>query len=135
MERTLVLIKPDGVKRNLIGDILNRYERKGMRIAAIKSVYASRNIVEEHYYEHKDKNFYNELIDYLTDGMVVACIVEGTNSIKCVRLINGATKFTDALPGTIRGDYAFDTTNNLVHASDSVESADREAKLWFPELF
>jgi nucleoside-diphosphate kinase len=135
MEVTLILIKPDGVKRNLIGDILNRYEKKGMRIAAIKSVYPSRSIVEEHYQEHKGKSFYNKLIDFLTDGMVVACILEGPNCIKCVRLINGATKFSDALPGTIRGDYAFEETFNLVHASDSVESAEREAKLWFPELF
>jgi nucleoside-diphosphate kinase len=135
MQKTLVLIKPDGVKRNLIGDILNRYEKKGMKITAIKSVYPSRDMVEEHYYEHKSKSFFGELIDYLTEGMVVACIVEGSNSIKCVRLINGATKFSDAQPGTIRGDYACEETCNLVHASDSVESAEREAKLWFPELF
>jgi nucleoside-diphosphate kinase len=135
MEKTLVLIKPDGVKRNLIGEILNRYEKKGMRISAIKSVYPSRKVVEEHYYEHKGKSFYNGLIDFLTDGMVVACILEGPSCIKCVRLLNGATKFCDALPGTIRGDYAFEETCNLVHASDSVESAEREAKLWFPELF
>lgn len=135
MEITLVLIKPDGVKRNLIGDILSRYEKKGMKISAIKSVYPTRSIAEEHYFEHKGKSFYNTLIDFLTDGMVVACVLEGPNAIKCTRLINGATKYGEALPGTIRGDYACEDTFNLVHASDCVESAEREAKLWFPELF
>ncbi|TDT50916.1 nucleoside-diphosphate kinase [Fonticella tunisiensis] len=133
MERTLILIKPDGVRRNLIGEIIRRYEMKGLKIVSIKSMHPSRELVEEHYAEHRGKPFFNDLIEYLTSGMVVACIVEGSNAIKCVRLINGATKYYDALPGTIRGDFACDETQNLVHASDCEEAAKREIGLWFPE--
>jgi nucleoside-diphosphate kinase len=134
LEKTLILVKPDGVKRNLIGEILRRYEQKGLSIAAIKSGNPTQEIVEKHYDEHRGKSFYPGLIEFLTSGMVVAAIIEGPNAIKCVRMINGATKFQDALPGTIRGDFANLDTENLVHASVSTESAEREIRLWFPEL-
>jgi nucleoside-diphosphate kinase len=134
LERTLILVKPDGVKRSLIGEILRRYEQKGLYITAIKSIYPTQQLVENHYDEHRGKSFYPNLIEFLTSGMVVAAVIEGHNAIKCVRLINGATKCAEALPGTIRGDFANQDTQNLVHASDSVESAGREIKLWFPEL-
>lgn len=135
MERTLVLIKPDGVRRNLIGEIIKRYEKKGLRVAAIKSVYPTVEIASRHYAEHEGKEFYERLIKFLTSGMVVAMILEGQNAVKCARIINGATKYQDALPGTIRGDFAFDETENLVHASDSLESAEREIKIWFSEIY
>jgi len=135
LERTLVLIKPDGVRRNLIGEIIRRYEMKGLRVIAIKSLYPSEELVMEHYKEHEGKDFYERLINFLTSGMVIAIVLEGKNAIKCARIINGATKYQDALPGTIRGDFAFDETENLVHASDSLESAEREMKIWFPEIY
>lgn len=131
MERTLVLIKPDGVKRALIGEILSRYEKKGLKIADIRMFTPSRELSEKHYEEHNGKTFYAELIDYITSGPVVACIVEGENAVKCVRLVNGATRYQEALPGTIRGDFANMDTYNLVHSSDSVSSAEREIGLWF----
>ena len=131
MERTLVLVKPDGVQRNLIGEILGRYERKGMKITRIQSLIATKEMAEEHYAEHVGKSFYPALIEFLTSGMTVAMVIEGTNSIKCVRNINGATKFQEAVPGSIRGDYAYDPTENLVHSSDSLESAEREISIWF----
>ncbi|KRQ85895.1 Nucleoside diphosphate kinase [Caloramator mitchellensis] len=134
MERTLVLIKPDGVRRNLIGDIIKRYEMKGLRVASIKSVYPTAEMAKEHYKEHIGKDFFEKLIRFLTSGMVIAIILEGQNAVKCARIINGSTKYQDALPGSIRGDYAFDETENIVHASDSTESAEREIKIWFPEI-
>lgn len=134
MERTFVMVKPDGVKRGLIGAILQRYEQKGLKLVAAKLVNVSRELAEEHYREHASKPFFNELIEYITSGPVFAMVLEGENAIKLVRLLNGATKVEEALPGTIRGDFATSTTHNLVHASDSPESARREIKLWFPEL-
>jgi nucleoside-diphosphate kinase len=134
MERTLVIIKPDGIMRGLCGEILKRYEKKGMTIIAIKSLFAKRHQAEEHYIEHKDNFFYNEIVDYLLSGMIISIVLEGENAIKCVRIINGATKYQDALPGTIRGDYAYKETYNLVHSSDSIEAAQREIAIWFPEL-
>lgn len=128
------MVKPDGVKRGLIGAILQRYEQKGLKLVAAKLVNVSRELAEEHYREHFSKPFFNELIEYITSGPVFAMVLEGENAIKLVRLLNGATKVEEALPGTIRGDFATSTTYNLVHASDSPESARREIKLWFPEL-
>jgi nucleoside-diphosphate kinase len=128
------MVKPDGVKRGLIGAILQRYEQKGLKLVAAKLVNVSRELAEEHYREHASKPFFNELIEYITSGPVFAMVLEGENAIKLVRLLNGATKVEEALPGTIRGDFATSTTHNLVHASDSPESARREIKLWFPEL-
>lgn len=134
MEKTFVMVKPDGVKRGLIGAILQRYEQKGLKLVAAKLVNVSKELAEEHYREHASKPFFNELIEYITSGPVFAMVLEGENAIKLVRLLNGATKVEEALPGTIRGDFATSTTHNLVHASDSPESARREIKLWFPEL-
>jgi nucleoside-diphosphate kinase len=131
MERTLVLIKPDGVEKKLIGEVIKRYEQKGMKVAKIQSLYATREMVEEHYKEHQGKTFYDELINYVTSGMIIAMIIEGPNSIKCIRNINGATRYQEAVPGSIRGDYANQETKNIVHASDSVESAEREIAIWF----
>ncbi|AAM24008.1 Nucleoside diphosphate kinase [Caldanaerobacter subterraneus subsp. tengcongensis MB4] len=134
MEVTLAIVKPDGVKRGLIGEILKRYENKGLRLKAAKVVTPSIELLEKHYEEHKGKPFFKPLIEYMSSGPVFAMVLEGENAVKLVRMINGATKVEDALPGTIRGDFASSTTYNVVHGSDSVESAKREIALWFPEL-
>lgn len=133
MEETLVLIKPDGVKRQLCGEILSRYERKGLEIKAMKLLQTPQELAEEHYAEHKDKPFFRELVDFITSGPVLAFILGGQNAVASVRAINGATNPLDATPGSIRGDYALTLDSNVVHASDSAESAAREMKLWFPE--
>lgn len=133
MEETLVLIKPDGVKRQLCGEILSRYERKGLEIKAMKLLQTPQELAEEHYAEHKDKPFFGELVDFITSGPVLAFILGGQNAVASVRAINGATNPLDATPGSIRGDYALTLDSNVVHASDSAESAAREMKLWFPE--
>ena len=133
MEETLVLIKPDGVKRQLCGEILSRYERKGLEIKAMKLLQTPQELAEEHYAEHKDKPFFGELVDIITSGPVLAFILGGQNAVASVRAINGATNPLDATPGSIRGDYALTLDSNVVHASDSAESAAREMKLWFPE--
>ncbi|WP_295997759.1 nucleoside-diphosphate kinase [uncultured Veillonella sp.] len=133
MEETLVLIKPDGVKRQICGEILTRYERKGLIIKAMKLLQTSRELAEEHYAEHKDKPFFGELVDFITSGPVLAFVLAGKNAVTSVRSINGATNPVDATPGSIRGDYALTMDSNVVHASDSVDSATREIHLWFPE--
>lgn len=134
MQKTFVMIKPDGVRRGLVGKIVQRYEDKGLTILAAKLMEVPRSLAETHYIEHREKPFFSELIEYITSGPVFAMVLSGKAAIKLVRLLNGATKVEEALPGTIRGDYAFSTTQNLVHASDSPESAQREISLWFPEL-
>lgn len=134
MEKTFVMLKPDAVKRGLVGSIINRYEQKGLKILALKMLQVTEDLAEKHYEGHRDKPFYRELVSFITSGPVVAMILEGPNAVKLVRLLNGATKVEDALPGTIRGDYALTTQENLVHASDSGESARREIALWFPEF-
>lgn len=131
MERTLVIVKPDGVKRGLIGEVISRYERKGLKIVECKMLHADRPTLEKHYIEHKVKPFYEELISYMMQGSVLAMIVEGNNAIKIVRNINGKTNPAEAEPGSIRGDYANTMTENIVHASDSLESAEREISIWF----
>lgn len=133
MEETLVLIKPDGVKRQICGEILSRYERKGLEIKAMKLLQTPQELAEEHYAEHKDKPFFGELVDFITSGPVLAFILGGQNAVASVRAINGATNPLEATPGSIRGDYALTLDSNVVHASDSAESAAREMKLWFPE--
>jgi nucleoside-diphosphate kinase len=134
MERTLVLIKPDAVERSLIGQIIAIYERKGLGIAALKMLTPSREIAETHYLEHKEKPFFKELVAFLTRGKLCAMIIEGDNAIKTVRKINGATDPAEAETGTIRGRFALSKSENMVHASDSAESAAREIKIWFPEI-
>ena len=133
MEETLVLIKPDGVKRQICGEILTRYERKGLIIKAMKLLQTPKELAEEHYAEHKDKPFFGELVDFITSGPVLAFVLAGKNAVTSVRTINGATNPVDATPGSIRGDYDLTMDSNVVHASDSVDSAAREIHLWFPE--
>lgn len=133
MEETLVLIKPDGVKRQICGEILTRYERKGLIIKAMKLLQTPKELAQEHYAEHKDKPFFCELVDFITSGPVLAFVLAGKNAVTSVRTINGATNPVDATPGSIRGDYALTMDSNVVHASDSVDSAAREIHLWFPE--
>lgn len=133
MEETLVLIKPDGVKRQICGEILTRYERKGLIIRAMKLLQTPKELAEEHYAEHKDKPFFGELVDFITSGPVLAFVLAGKNAVTSVRTINGATNPVDATPGSIRGDYALTMDANVVHASDSPEAAAREIHLWFPE--
>ena len=133
MEETLVLIKPDGVKRQICGEILTRYERKGLIIKAMKLLQTPKELAQEHYAEHKDKPFFGELVDFITSGPVLAFVLAGKNAVTSVRTINGATNPVDATPGSIRGDYALTMDSNIVHASDSVDSAAREIHLWFPE--
>ncbi len=134
MERTLVIIKPDAMERKLMGEIISVYERKGLHISSIKVIKPSVKIAQEHYLEHKDKPFFKKLVSYITSGEVCVLIIEGTNAIAMVRKINGATDPMDADMGTIRGRYAISKTENTVHSSDSAESAEREIKIWFPEL-
>lgn len=130
-ERTLVLIKPDGVQRLLVGRILARYEERGLRIAGLKLMSVSRELAERHYAVHSARPFFRGLVDFITSGPLVAAVLEGPNAIAVVRAMNGATRPQDAAPGTIRGDFALETAQNLVHASDGVETAAAEIDLWF----
>jgi nucleoside-diphosphate kinase len=131
LERTLVVIKPDGVKRGLVGEILTRLERKGLKIVAAKLLHVTPEHAQRHYAEHQGKPFYPSLIQHITSGPVLALAIEGRSAIAVVRLLTGATNPQTADPGTIRGDYALGITTNLVHASDSPESAARELALYF----
>ena len=134
-ERTLVLIKPDGVARGLVGEVLGRIERKGFRIVALEQRTLTAAIAEEHYGEHKDKPFFGELVAFITRGPLVAMVVEGgPDTWKTVRNLMGATNPRESAPGTIRGDLALETQENLVHGSDGPESAEREIGLFFPNL-
>jgi len=130
-ERSLVLIKPDAVERNLIGDILNQYERNGLEIAEMKMMTASKDLAEKHYAQLKDKPFYEDLITFITRSPVVALIIEGEDGIEKIRAIHGATNPEEAKANTIRALYGKNVTENSVHASDSVETADKEIELWF----
>lgn len=133
-QQTLILIKPDGVARGLIGEILARVERKGLRIAALELRQVSEAVAAEHYSEHRDKPFYPSLVEFLTSGPVVAAVVTGQRAITAFRQLAGGTDPVEkAVPGSIRGDLAVETQANLVHGSDSPESAKREIALWFPE--
>jgi nucleoside-diphosphate kinase len=133
METTLVLIKPDAVRRNLIGEIVSRFERKGLTIRAMKLMKMSGELADKHYAEHVSKGFYPELKAFMTGGPLVALAVAGPDAVNLVRKMMGATKPADSAPGTIRGDYALVVTENLVHGSDSPDSAKRELGLWFTE--
>ena len=133
LERTLVLVKPNGVARGLIGEIIGRYERRGLRISALKMLHVSKTLAAEHYAEHEGKSFFEELVSFITSGPIVAMIVEGPSAVQVVRDMNGATDPLEAAPGTIRGDLALDVGENVVHGSDSVASAEREIALYFPE--
>lgn len=132
-EQTLVIIKPDGVKRGLVGEVISRYEKRKFEIKSCKVVSPDRSIVELHYEEHSGKPFFEELVNYFMEGPIFVMIVEGNEAIEVIRNMNGDKNFKVALPGTIRGDFANSTTRNIVHASDSGEAAQREIKIWFPE--
>ena len=130
-ERTLVLVKPDGVQRLLAGRIIARYEERGLKIVGLKLVQVDRELAERHYAVHREKPFFGGLVDFITSAPLVALALEGPNAIGIVRSINGATRPHEAAPGTIRGDFAVETAQNIVHASDSVENAAFEMDLWF----
>lgn len=134
MERTLVLIKPDAVEKKIMGEIISIYEKKGLHIIAMKIIKPSARIAEEHYFEHKDKPFFNELVSFITRSEVCALIIEGENVISTLRKINGATDPLNAETGSVRGRFASSKSENCVHSSDCSESAEREIKIWFPEI-
>jgi nucleoside-diphosphate kinase len=135
MERTFVMVKPDGVRRGLVGEIVGRFEKKGLRLVALKQTVPSRELAEEHYAVHRDKPFFADVVSFVTSGPVVAMVLEGdADVIEMVRLMMGKTKPTEAAPGTIRGDFANSTQENLVHGSDAPETAKAEIALWFPDL-
>jgi len=130
-ERTLILIKPDGVQRALIGKIVDRYEQRGLRIVGMKMVHADQALAEKHYEVHREKPFFAGLVEFITSGPLIAMGIEGLNAVAVCREINGATRPHEAAPGSIRGDLALDTGHNLVHGSDSPENAAAELALWF----
>ena len=132
-ERTLVLIKPDAVQRALAGEILGRFERRGLQMRAAKLLTVDRELAEQHYAEHKEKPFFGELVEFITSAPTLALVLEGEGAIATVRTSMGATNPADATPGSIRGDLALSMPDNLVHGSDSAESAAREIALWFPD--
>ena len=131
MERTLVLVKPDGVVRGLIGEVISRLEQRGLRLVAAKFIQVSRELAETHYAIHKGKPFFDGLIQYITSAPVMAMIWEGPNAVAAVRQTMGSTRPTEAAPGSLRHDYALDIGRNLTHASDSVENGEKEMALWF----
>lgn len=133
MERTLILVKPDAMQRGLAGEILARLERRGLRIAGLRLMQVPRELAERHYAEHQGKPFYDGLIDYITACPIVAAVFEGTNAVAAARQTMGATNPTNAAPGTIRADLGLETGRNLVHGSDSTESAAREIAIFFPD--
>ena len=134
MTRTLILIKPDAFERALTGELIARFERKGLRIAALKLLQADKETANEHYAEHTDKPFFGELVSFITGGPLVALILEGKEAVAAARQLIGATNPVEAAPGSIRGDFGLEITFNMVHGSDSDESAEREIGIWFPEL-
>ncbi len=134
VSRTLVLIKPDAFQRGLTGEVLARFERKGLRIVGLRQLTIDEEFAGRHYEEHTDKPFFDELIEFITRGPLVAAVLEGHDAPTAARQIIGATNPLEASPGSIRGDLALEVTFNLVHGSDSGESAEREIKLWFPDL-
>ena len=133
-ERTLVLVKPDGVSRGLVGEVISRIERKGLTLAALELRNVERSVAEQHYAEHASKPFFESLLEFITSGPLVAAVVEGDNAIAAFRQLAGATNPVQAENGSIRGDYALEVQYNIVHGSDSPESAKREIDLWFPGL-
>ena len=131
MERSLVLVKPDGVQRGLIGEAIARFERRGLRLVAAKFIWVSKELAEAHYAEHKGKVFYDGLISYITSAPVMAMVWEGPNAVLAIRQTVGSTKPYEAAPGTIRHDFALEVGRNLIHASDKPETGERETALWF----
>ena len=134
MERTLVLVKPDGVRRGLVGEVVGRLERKGLKLAAVRMLKVDDELARRHYAEHAGKPFFGDLLSFITSGPVVALAAEGTEAVSVVRTLMGITDPKKAAPGTLRGDFALEITENVVHGSDSAASAERELGLFFPEL-
>jgi nucleoside-diphosphate kinase len=134
VDRTLILVKPDAFERNLTGEIIARFERKGLRIAALKLMTVETGLAERHYSEHSEKPFFGELIEFITRGPLVAMVLEGQSAVEASRQVIGATNPIEAAPGSIRGDFAIEVTFNLVHGSDAPDTAKREIALFFPEL-
>lgn len=133
MSQTLILVKPDAFERSLTGEVLARFERKGLRLRALKMLTASEEIANQHYAEHTEKPFFGELVSFITGGPLVAAVLEGPNAVEAARQLIGATNPVEAAPGSIRADFALEVTFNMVHGSDSEESAEREISIWFPE--
>jgi nucleoside-diphosphate kinase len=131
MEQTFIMVKPDGVQRNLIGTIVSRFERKGLKLAHAELRTLNRNLAEQHYKEHLEKPFFGELVEFITSGPVFAMVWEGPNAVQIARALIGKTNPADAAAGTIRGDFACDVASNIIHGSDSIESAAREIELFF----
>jgi nucleoside-diphosphate kinase len=134
MDRTLILVKPDAFERGLTGEILARFERKGLRIVAVKQMAVDRDLAERHYAEHRERPFFGDLVEFITGGLLVALVLEGHEAVTAARQVIGATNPLEAAPGSIRGDFGLEVQTNLVHGSDSAESAGREIELFFPEL-
>lgn len=134
IEKTLVLVKPDGVKKHICGEVISRFERKGLEVEAIKMIQVPEELAKKHYAEHEGKGFFKDLIAFITSGPVLVIVIKGENAVAAVRQINGATDPLKAVPGSIRGDFATSIDENVVHASDAPETAEREIGLWFPEL-
>ena len=133
MEKTFLMVKPDGVQRNLVGEIVSRFESKGYKLAGAKLMSVSQELAEQHYGEHKEKPFFGELVDFITSGPVFARVWEGENVISTARNMMGKTKPSEASPGTVRGDYGLTVGKNVIHGSDSPESAEREINLFFDQ--
>ncbi|OUJ18966.1 Nucleoside diphosphate kinase Ndk [Methanonatronarchaeum thermophilum] len=131
--RTFLAVKPDGVKRGLVGEVIKRIEDKNLKIVGLKMIWLDREKAEKHYEEHKNKDFFNELIEYITSKPIVAMAIEGQNAVSVTRNLIGATDPSEAKPGTIRGDYGLEISENIVHAADSPENAERELNLYFNE--
>ena len=131
MEQTLILLKPDAVQRQLVGNLITRFEQRGLRIAALKLIQVSQELAEEHYAVHRERPFFNDLISYITSGPIVALVLAGPNAIQAARNTIGATNPVEATPGSIRGDYGMEIGRNLVHGSDAPETAKAEIELWF----
>ena len=134
MDRTLILVKPDAFARSLTGEIIARFERKGLRLLALRQLVVDRELAERHYAEHAERPFFGELVEFITSGPLVAMVLEGDDAVRAARQVIGATNPLEAAPGSIRGDFATETGRNMVHGSDSPESAAREAALFFGEL-
>jgi nucleoside-diphosphate kinase len=134
MDRTLILVKPDAFARNLTGEIIARFERKGLRIVALKQMVVTEELAKQHYAEHDGKPFFGELVEFITSGPIVALVLEGPEAVKAARQVIGATNPLEATTGSIRGDFAVEVGKNMVHGSDAPESGTREAGLFFPEL-
>ena len=134
IEKTLILVKPDAFARGLTGEIIARFERKGLKIVAMRHMVVTEDLAKQHYAEHDGKPFFGELVEFITSGPIVAMVLEGDQAITAARQVIGATNPIEAAPGSIRGDFALEVQNNIVHGSDSPESAEREVKLFFPDL-